>query len=293
MILAALFFSFMGAAVKWVADTLPFMEAVFFRALITLLIIAPYMHANGIPFFGRQRFMLLLRGAAGFTALSLNFYVTTKINLADSAILNQTSTIFVAIFSVIILKEKVPTPLVIYIVCALIGVTLIVKPDWNVANVPGLLGLLSGVFAAVAYISIKELHKTESFFTMVFGFSLFSTLAPLVYWLFSSAQPVAPDLKEWVALLSLGLFGTAGQLLMTYSYKHTAASIVSPFAFSGVIFSALWGLWFWNEKPDWWSALGTLLIIVCGIGIMRLQASRNEIKVALDADYAQLPESQP
>lgn len=272
MIAASLFFSMMGALVKEATPRVPFMEAVFFRAFVSLVLLAPFMAVKRIPYFGSSFRLLFVRGASGFTALGLSFYVTSQIPLGNAAILNHTSTLFVALLSVIFLKEKVGAKLIIYILCALLGAGLIVKPDLYGMNTPGLLGLASGFFAAIAYISIKELHKKESFYTMVFNFSLISSAGALLF----LRDFILPSFADMLLLIGVGLCGTIAQLLMTYSYKFTDASIVSPYAFSGVLFSFGWGILFWNEIPDRWSAVGALLIIACGIGIMRIKKSRGE-----------------
>ncbi len=278
MIAASLGFSIMGSMVKWVAPRIPFMEAVFFRAIISVVCIAPLMVRNKHSFIGNKPFLLVIRGLSGFIALSLNFYATYKITLADASILNQTSTLFVAFFSLFLLKEKVPMQLIIYIVCSLVGATLIVKPAANLANIPGLMGLASGFFASIAYISIRKLHETDSFFTMVFHFSFISAVGSF---LFMIKDFVSPTPLEWFALIILGLAGTAAQLLMTAAYKYAEASIVSPYLFFTVIFSALWGGFFWKELPDHWSLLGAVLIIACGVAIMRLQKQNRKTVVTV------------
>ncbi|OGP08611.1 MAG: hypothetical protein A2048_08970 [Deltaproteobacteria bacterium GWA2_45_12] len=268
MIIAALFFSVMGALTKHATARLPFMEAVFFRAFVSLVLITPWMLTKKIPFIGKNNKVLLVRSFSGFTALALNFYVLTKITLADTSLLSNTSVPFVALLSIFLLGEAKSTPLFIYIFCGLIGATLIIKPSFHVANVPGLLGLTSGLFAAIAYIGIKKLHQTESFFTIVFYFSFFSSLLAFIMMIPNFIWPTS---LEWVSVIGIGLCGTVAQLCMTYSYKFIDASVVSPYSYFGVIFSALWGLLFWKEIPDLLSILGALLIISCGIGIMKMK----------------------
>lgn len=288
MIVASLFFSFMGALAKYATQRLPAMEAVFFRAFVSLLLILPWMLVHKIPLLGRNKRMLLTRSLTGFIALSLNFYILDKLPLADVSILNHTSTLFVALLSAFFLKERVGLTLTIYIICAFVGAALIVKPQWGIVNVPGLLGLASGLFAAFAYISIKRLHKTDSFFTMVFYFSAVSTIGSALF----MGQFISPSLPEWTALIALGLFGAVAQLLMTYSYKHTGASIVNPYSFTTVLFSSTWGAAFWGEIPDRWSIFGGLLIIACGIGIMRLKKEKGETAIEYEEDLGNLGENQ-
>lgn len=267
MLLAAFFFSWMGTAVKSISH-LPFMEIVFFRAFVSLVILTPWLFLNRIPRLGKKPGLLFVRSISGFTALCLSFYVLAHIPLGTAALLNQTSTFFVALLSGFFLKEKITPKLLIYICIAFVGAALLLKPGGDTPLFAGMLGVASGFFAAIAYVSIRQLHKTESFYTMVFNFSLVSSVAGLV---FGYSSFVKPQAYEAVILIAVGLFGTVAQLCMTYAYKYTAASIVNPYSFAGVLFSFLWGILFWSEIPDGWAITGAVLMVVCGIGILRIQ----------------------
>lgn len=288
MITSSLFFAVMGALVKYATGRIPFLEAVFFRSAVMLVLLIPWMIHKKISFRAKNYPVLLLRCASGFTALCLSFYVVTKLALADASILNRTAIPFVAILSLIFLREKVTAPLIIYTLCSLVGAGLIIKPDFAVVNVAGFLGLLAGFLAAVAYVSIKELHESESPLTIVFYFALFGTIVALAL---SLGNFVIPQGTEALALVGIGLAGTIAQSLMTYAYRDDNASIVSPFSFSTVLFSGLWGFLFWQEIPDWWSVMGALLIIACGIGIMKLKKSRGETAIEVTADWAEQEEN--
>lgn len=266
MILASLGFSIMGALVKAVSLKIPFSESVFFRAFISLVILVPWMAQQKIPFLGKNWKVLLVRSAAGFTALCLSFYTASEIKLADASILNHTSTLFVALLSPFFLNEKMNLKIFGLIVTGLLGASLIVKPSFNMINVPGLAGLASGFFAAIAYISIKKLHRSDSSFTIVFIFVLFSTIASLILF---GRYFVMPSGWEWVVLMSIGAVGVLAQLMLTYAYKLADASTVSPYMFSTVIFSALWGALFWKELPDIWSWIGGMILVATGILILK------------------------
>lgn len=268
MIAAAFLFSLMGALTKSLGTHLPFMEIVFFRGLTTLICLLPYMYRKHIPLIGPNKFWLFVRSFSGFIALSLAFFVTTKIPLADAALLNHTSIIFVAILSIPFLKEKISRRLGVLIALSFIGALLVIKPGFHYKPLYGFMGLISGLFAGIAYVVIKKLHGLESFLTMVFDFSLVTVCGSLIY---AVVEPWhQPNSMDLLNLALLGLSGTGAQLLMTYSYKFAPASVISPFQFSGVLFSAGWGALFWHEWPDIFSVLGGAIIIACGVGILRI-----------------------
>lgn len=279
MLFSTLFFSFMGALGKLVAARIPFLEITFFRALVSALVLVPRLVWRGTSFTGVNRRGLALRGVSGFIAVALSFYVIARIDLASASVLNQSSPIFVAVLSVFVLRESPSWRLVCYIAAAFAGVTLIVKPSAGVFNPAAIAGLASGFCAAIAYVTVKKLHATDENDTIVFYFSWVTSVLSLVCAFFPlpfgiQGGFVMPTAPEFAVLITLGLFGTVAQLAMTASYKYAHANVVSPFSFATALFSALWGFVFWNEVPDAFSLIGGLLVVACGIGIIRLKESR-------------------
>lgn len=266
-LLAAFFFSIMGALVKYSASEVPVMQVVFYRTVINLFLLIPYMAAKKISFFGNHKRLLLTRSIAGFVALCLGFFATSHLKLADASILGETSVVFVALLSALVLGERLSTKLWVLIFTSLCGAALIIKPTFNFINVAGLVALAGGFMRAVAYISMKRLHDTENSFTIIFNFCFYSTFFSLI--LFGSTFE-ATRLGIWFALLIMGTCGTIGQIFLTYGYRYAPASIAAPLSFCGVLFSAFWGALVWGELPDVVSLIGTGVVIASGVAIIRL-----------------------
>ena len=107
MVKASFAFSLMALGVKLVSRTLPSLEAVFFRSLIGTIMIVAVMKAKGVSLWGRKKGLMILRGLSGFVALSLHFYTIEHLPLGTAVMLNYTSPIFVAVFAVLFLKERI------------------------------------------------------------------------------------------------------------------------------------------------------------------------------------------
>jgi drug/metabolite transporter (DMT)-like permease len=265
MIGAGLAFSVMSAFVKAASVHIPIFQITFFRAAVSAVIILIATKLKGIRLKGENQKILLVRSLSGFTSMCLNFYALSQINLGDASVLHQTTPFFVILFSVLLLGEKLYRPLLLITLVCFAGISVVLRPSGHLFNYGGMAALTSAVFAAGAYVSIRHLHKTDSFWTMSFYFM--ATAAVL------SAPPmvtnwVNPTGREWLLLVGTGLTGTLGQLWMTYSYKHEHASFVAPFAYAGVLFSFLWGVWFFNEVPTVLTLLGAGLTAGGAIGIL-------------------------
>jgi drug/metabolite transporter (DMT)-like permease len=215
--------------------------------------------------------------------MCLNFYALSMINLGDASLLHQTTPFFVILFSVFFLGETFYRRLLMMTLLCFIGIGVILRPSGNLFNYGGLAALASSLFAATAYVSIRHLHKTDSFWTMSFYFmtaaAVLSIPPMLTHW-------VNPTGMEWLFLIGTGLTGTLGQLWMTYSYKYEAASFVAPFAYAGVLFSFLLGILFFEEVPSAMTLLGAALTVGGAIGILLIKKG---LRPALDDTGAEIP----
>ena len=154
MILSSLLFSGMSVCVRWASETLPISEIVFFRGFIGLMMILPILWIRRAPVWGTHHWKLIARGFCGFMALSLYFWSISKIPLATAVMLNYTSPLFVACLAPMILKEKFNWKIFTWIVIGFIGVLMIVNPQPGTLHSGQMVGLISGIFAALAYLSI-------------------------------------------------------------------------------------------------------------------------------------------
>ncbi len=268
MIGAGLAFSAMAALVKASSDHIPLFQITFFRAGVSAVIIFFAMILRGVKIKGSNQKFLLLRSLSGFTAMCLNFFALSQIALGDAAVLHQTTPFFVIILSVFFLSEPFHRNLLLLTILCFAGISVVLRPSGHLFNLAGLAALASAIFAAGAYVSIRHLHKTDTFWTMAFYFMATSALLSFFPML---TQWVWPHPKEWLMLIGTGILGTLGQLWMTYAYKHDEASFVAPFAYAGVLFSFLWGALFFEEVPGTWTALGAGLTVIGGVGILILK----------------------
>ncbi|MCE9623873.1 MAG: DMT family transporter [Deltaproteobacteria bacterium] len=268
MLASALFFALMGAMVKSLGQDIPLFQVTFFRAMVSALLLGCVMWRRGIPLKGKNQKLLLIRALSGFTAMALNFYALARMGLGDASVLNQSSPVFVLLFSWIFLGERFYRSLLFLTLVSFLGIVLILRPTGHVFNMAGLAGVGGAVFAAAAYVAIRQLHQTDSFWTMAF---YFMALAALLSFPLMLLTWKTPNLTQLSLLLGSGVFGTLGQLLMTLAYKNEEASWVAPFSYAGALFSFCLGMYFFQETPDLHTLAGAGLTIGGGILLMVLR----------------------
>ncbi|HFD14510.1 MAG TPA: DMT family transporter, partial [Epsilonproteobacteria bacterium] len=199
------------------------------------------------------------------------------IPLGEAVTYNKTSPIFVAIFAYIFLNEKLHPSALFAIILGFVGIVLVAQPDGMHFDKYDLLGIFSGIGAALAYTSIRELRKYYDTRAIVMSFMGVGTVAPLILmlmtpyidvpkgfdWMF--AQFVFPVGVEWVYVTAVGVFATMSQLLMTKAYELTKAGIVGTISYSNIVFAVLIGVMLGDPIPDFWTVLGIILVIMSGL----------------------------
>ena len=132
-------------------------------------------------------------------------------------------------------------------------------------------GLGGAVLSAMAFISLQELNKHNSPKNIVFYFHLIGTLLLPIFFIH---QWKMPYLHEFALLLLIGGFGLIFQLLLTRAFRHAPANVITPFAFTGVIFSSVFDWLFWDNAPTLSFWLGAVVIIASVTLLARMRSSK-------------------
>lgn len=262
MVLSALSFAIMAALVRSL-ESYPVTEKVFFRNFFSLIITVWLIVRKGESFTGYNKKLLLLRGILGMLGIVFYFYAISNMkSLADATIMNNMSPFFVVILSVLFLKEDINKYQILALVLALLGVLLIVRPQFDLTIVPSISGIFSALFAGGAYVSVRYLRKTDSPRTIVFYFTMLTTVCMLPFIL--KGDWLMPRGMDIIKILGVGTFATSGQYGMTYAYKFVEASQVSLYTYTGIIFSSIIGVIVFKESLEIFTVLGGLFIISGG-----------------------------
>jgi drug/metabolite transporter (DMT)-like permease len=124
----------------------------------------------------------LLRAAAGVTAMYCFYYAIANIPLADAMLLKLTAPIFMPVIAVLWLQERVTGTLALGLCVGFIGVTVVLDPsldEHGLAVSPiALIGLLGGVLAALAKVTVRRLSRSEPTTRIVFYFALIAGASP-------------------------------------------------------------------------------------------------------------------
>jgi len=289
MLLASFSFAFMGGAVKMLMVHLPALEVAFFRNIFGVVIIGFAILKTPLVQKGGKPLLLFFRGMMGFLALLAYFYIIKYIPLGEAVTYNKTSPIFVAIFAYVFLNEKLPRIAIGAIFLGFVGIVFIAKPELTSGfDKYDMLGIFSGVGAALAYTSIRELRTYYDTRAIVLSFVGIGSIGPIVLMLLSPyvnnpeldmlfSEFVMPTGILWWYIIMVGVLGTFSQVLMTKAYEYTKAGIVGAISYSNIVFALIIGIFLGDAIPDIWTILGILLVIGSGLLVAFAKDKKNKI----------------
>lgn len=260
-------FAFMGASIRQVSIDLNNGMVVFARNLVGLALLTTLtLSATRTNLRTRVPHLHLLRGTAGLGAMYCFFYAIAHMPLADAMLLKLTAPLFMPLVALAWLGERFTWHVLAALGVGFSGVAVILLPDFGNLAPVAMIALLGGVLAAIAKVTVRRLSVTEPAARTVFYFSAIGTVVSLLplFWLWQT--PSATQLR-W--LLVLGLFATAGQMLLTRGMACAPAARLGPFAFFSVVFGAILGWVFWEEVLGWPILAGSLLVLVSALFVGR------------------------
>lgn len=259
-------------------------ESLFYRQAFALpLVVGWIMATGGMGSVRTQRLGAHARRTVmGLTGMMLNFGGMILLPMAEAGSLFQTTPIFATILAVLLLGERPGVWRWAAIAVGFLGVLLVLRPGTAGFNATGAgVALAGAAMTAAISIQIRDLGRTEAATTTVFWFSTLS-LIPL-----GAAMLVfgrAHDPQTWGMLVLLGLVGGLGQILLTAALRLAPVSVVLPIDYTGIVFAALFGWWFFATPPSPGVWIGAPIIVASGLLIAwrehRLQRAR--VTEALD-----------
>ncbi len=266
IIMAAFGFSLMTFFVR-ISGDLPTMQKAFFRNAYAAVIAIIILAGTDEKFYIKRSSYkdIFFRCLFGTSGLICNFYAIDHLDIADANMLNKLSPFFAIILSFFILKEKPGKADIIATVIAFTGALFIIRPGGELSVIPSLIGLYGGFGAGTAYVFVRRLGKTgERAPVIVLCFSVFSCIVSLPF-LIADYHPMS--IRQVFLLTLAGVFASIGQFSITMAYRFAPAKEISVFDYTQVIFAALLGLIFLDEKPHPLSIVGYVIII--GTAIIR------------------------
>ena len=251
-------FSLMDLIVKW-SDAYPVGQVLFFRGfcgLIPILFLIP--KDRYLDFYKTTRpFLHFKRCLAGLIALVSIFVALRNLPLATVVSISFAAPIFITIFSIFLLNEKVGLYRWLAVLVGFVGIIFITEPGFSSLNLYYIYPIIFCLGLSYVAIAIRKLSSSEPAWLISFFFS-FSIM--LLSFLSFYQGWILPTLLDLFLLSMVGILGGLANLWLSQSYKYSEVSLVSPLKYLGLVFAIIFGYFIWNEIPTSKTLLGALLL---------------------------------
>lgn len=264
-LIAAAVLSTLVMVVKVTAQSgVAFPEILFWRQVPTIFLIFGWLAMRGEV--GRLRTTRLpvhaRRAVMGMTGMFFTFGAPLLLPLAESTTFGFTTPIFAVILSALLLKETIGPVRWLAVALGFAGVVIIAQPGH--AHIPPLgaaVGLGAGFMVALISIQVRDLGRTDESLSIVFWFAAISSPLLALSLPFVMTHHSA---WQWFLLMSGGVLGCVGQLLLTAALRYGQVASVIVMDYSALVWATLYGWLIWGELPTTSTWLGAPVIIAAG-----------------------------
>jgi len=277
MAASAFGFSAMTMLVKVASARLPTGEIVLARSVVTLALSYAMVVRAGLPRpWGKQRLRLALRGLLGFGGLGGYYGAVVRLPIADATTLQHVVPLLTALLAWWLLDERVGASAVIAMACGIAGVLLIVHPSGSGLDPIGVLLALGGaVCSSFAYVTVRQLARTEHSLIIVLYFPLVAT--PLsIPW--AAAAWITPTPVEILLLVLVGLATQVGQVFLTMGLAVERIGRATSVGYLQIVFAIGWQLAIFGHAPEASTLAGAALIIAGTLAVARFGGVGGDVR---------------
>jgi drug/metabolite transporter (DMT)-like permease len=249
-----------------VTDEYALGQILFFRSLFGFIPIFFLIPRDRLKnFYKTQRIGLhFYRSVFGAIAMAAIFIALRNLQLAETVAMTFAGPIFVTIFSIFFLNEKVRATRWSAVIIGFIGVIFISRPGFNTMNYYYIFPIIFCLgFAAVCIFIRKLTLHGESIWLIAFYFTLVSGLGGLATLPFGGW--LMPTKIDFILLILIGLFGSVANLLLTQSYKFAEVSLTTPLKYLALLYAIVFGFFIFKEMPSSYTIFGAGLIVVSSL----------------------------
>lgn len=276
-VVSVAFFMVMATCLK-ASEGAPPGQMVFFRSFFGIVPILIFLAVRGELAEGVKTYRPMghfWRGILAVGGMALGFIALSRLPLPEAVAIGYAQPILIVVFGALFLGETVRLYRWGAVLVGIIGVAIIVWPrltvfasggeGTNELAIGALAGLASAVFGASATMQVRRLVETERSATIVLYFSITCSIAGLATLPFGWPMP-SPI--HWVTLITAGIAGGIGQILMTEAFRHADVSVVAPFDYTSLILSIIVGYVVFQDVPTVSMLIGAVIVVGAGLFII-------------------------
>ena len=271
---ATFFGSFMGAGVKFLSDDLHPIIICFYRSLMGLILITPFVVRNNFKALHTKNMRLqIFRASINIISMICWFSAIGMMHFEKATALGFTTPLFTTVLAVVVLGEVIRFHRTAALLLGFIGIIIIIRPGYVPFEFGTVLMLIASFSFSFVLIFVKKLSATDSSLTIIFYHLLYMTpvffILSLFYW-----ENI--NLYQLIVFTLMGASGLLSHWCLAQAFKMSDTTFVMPLQFTKLIWASLIGLFIFAEQPDIWTWVGGIIIFISVVYITYREAFKKK-----------------
>jgi S-adenosylmethionine uptake transporter len=254
--------------VKLLGETFTSFQIMFFSGLmgfplVTMMLMGDRRDGTLIP---AHPWWSALRSVAAVATGVMGFFAFSQLPLATCYAIFFAMPLLITLMAIPMLGEKVGIRRGVAVMVGLVGVLIVLRPGGGEGfSIGHLAAIGAAVTGALTSVIVRKIGQRERsvvlmLYPMVLTFFAMGAMMPFVY--------VPMSVVELGLTAVMAFLGMLGALGIIAAYRTAPAVIVAPMQYSQIIWAALYGWLFFDESVDFYTAVGSAVIIASGIYIV-------------------------
>ena len=271
---ATLFGSFMGAGVKLLSNDLHPIIICFYRCLMGLIIITPFVARNNFKALQTDNMRLqIFRALINIISMICWFSAIGMMHFEKATALGFTTPLFTTVLAVLILGEVIRFHRTAALLLGFVGILIIIRPGYMPFEFGTILMLIASFSFSFVLIFVKKLSATDSSLTIIFYHLLYMTPA---FFILSFFYWENINLNQLIIFILMGASGLLSHWCLAQAFKMSDTTFVMPLQFTKLIWASLIGLFIFSEQPDIWTWVGGVIIFISVVYITYREAFKKK-----------------
>ena len=260
----------MASGVKYLSNDLNPFTICFFRCLIGLIIVLPFIIKNKFKAIKSKNIKLqFYRSFINVISMITWFSAIGIMHLEKATALGFTTPLFTTILAVIILREVIRAHRITALFIGFLGVLIIIRPGYLPIESGTLLMLIASFSFSIVLIMVKKLSDIDSSLTIIFYHLLFMTPLTFVIAIFFWE---GINFSQFFIFVLMGSAGLISHWCLAQAFKLSDTTFIMPFQFTKLIWASFIGYVIFAESPDKWTWFGGIVIFASVIYITYREA---------------------
>jgi len=208
----------------------------------------------------------VVRGVVAVGSATLFIFAITYVPIADAVAISFVTPFMVTVLGAFILREPVGLRRWSAVVIGFVGALIVLRPGLGIVHPAAGLVLLAAFLFACRQIISRWIADTDRTGTTV-AYTGFVSIAVLT--LFQPFVWQTPTPQQIALLAMCAVLAGMAEVCVIKALELAMAVVVAPVQYTLIVWATFYGLVVFGDFPDFWTWVGTTIIVATGIYTLR------------------------